>query len=178
MNMTAKQKTSLISSKSNSPWTTTETKHFIVAPCMTHLNLILSISHSPLHVAQSSCQDRTPSPRRCIDKHGQLLWSGMAFGDNDGKKTETSSGWLLCGTVTWQKEPNLSLMQMLYNFLKRYIWMRTKDTFFSKDTMDPSSKTPSFRTLRLTRPLVVQISSAEDVVSDREWKEGLRVKSR
>lgn len=42
--------------------------------------------------------------------------------------------------------------------------------------MDPSPKTPSFQALRLTRPLVVKISSAKDVVS-ASWKEGLRVES-
>lgn len=90
------------------PWTTTEPSISLLPLSIFHDAFKSHIVY--LSLATSCCsivgrsQDRRPSPRRCIDKHGQLLWSGMALGNNDGQqKPQTSSGWLLCGAATWAK---------------------------------------------------------------------------
>ena len=94
---------------------------------MTHLNLTLSISHSPLHVVQSSVGVKTGDPPQGDASTNMasffgLEWPWATMMDNKNHKPPVVDFFVV--QQHGPKEPNLSLMQMLYNFLKRYIWMR------------------------------------------------------
>lgn len=160
------------------PWTTTEPNQ--TCPCcpfpssMTHWNLTLSISHHFMlfNRRSESRQETLPKEMHRQTWPASLVWNGLGRQWMDNKTRNLQ--WL---TSLWCS--NMGKRSRTFHWCKCCI-IFSKDTFAWKKTrkitMDPSSKTPSFQALRLTRPLVVKISSAEDVVSD-SWKEGLRVES-
>lgn len=139
---------------------------------MTHFNLTLSISHHFMlfNRRSESRQETLPKEMHRQTWPASLVWNGLRQQWWTTKTTNLQ--WLTslwCSNVG-QRSRTFHWCKCCKNFSKdTFGWKKTR-----KITMDPSSKTPSVRTLRLTRALVVKISSAEDVVS-ASWKEGLRV---